>query len=230
MRGTFYGIGVGPGDSELLTLKAVKILRNIDVVIAPKTEKNEGSIALDIVRPHLKEAVEICYQVFPMVKDFQKDFSLWEQNKIEIEAILDAGKNAAFLTLGDPMFYSTYIYIFKLLQKDGVKIETVPGIPAFVAIAAKYNQPIVEGNDILSIIPATANTSEIEAALTHSDAAVLMKVYKNLNDIKQTLETCGYGDTLTVSRLGFDDEEKIDLKTFDGTDLNYLSTILARRK
>ena len=112
MRGTFYGIGVGPGDPELLTVKAIKAIEAADVLIAPKTEKKDGSVALEIARPHLKKDIEIVYQVFPMVKDFAEDTGAWEANKAEILALLHAGKNVAFLTLGDPMFFSTYIYVF----------------------------------------------------------------------------------------------------------------------
>lgn len=231
MAGIFYGIGVGPGDSELLTVKATKILQKIDVVIAPKTEKKEGSVALNIARPYLKDDVQICYQVFPMVKDFQNDSSAWEANKSEIVGFLNAGKNVAFLTLGDPMFYSTYIYVLRLLQKDGINVETIPGIPAYVAIASKYNRPIVEGDDILSVIPATAKADDIKAALQASKCAVLMKVYHNFDEVRELLkENDMIDDALMVSRLGLENEREIDIKSVNDVKLNYLSTILTRRK
>ena len=116
MKGTFYGIGVGPGDPELLTMKAVKAIQKVDIIIAPKTEKKDGSVALNIARPYLKEDVRIVYQVFPMVKGFALDDAAWKQNKEEILGFLEEGKNVAFLTLGDAMFFSTYIYVFRLLD------------------------------------------------------------------------------------------------------------------
>ena len=110
MSGIFYGIGVGPGDPELLTMKAIHVMEKVDVLIAPKTEKKDGSVALSIARPYLRPDIEIVYQVFPMVKGFaENSIGAWEQNKQEILSLLKAGKNVAFLTLGDPMFYSTYI-------------------------------------------------------------------------------------------------------------------------
>ena len=231
MAGIFYGIGVGPGDSELLTVKATKVLQKVDVIIAPKTEKKDGSVALRIARPYLKEDIEICYQVFPMVKDFQNDSTAWEENKREIAGFLNAGKNVAFLTLGDPMFYSTYIYVLRLLQKDGVKVETIPGIPAYVAIASKYNRPIAEGDDILSIIPATANAEDIKAALKYSKNAVLMKVYRNFDEVRELLKDSDMiDDAILVSRLGLDDEMQIEVKFAENLKLNYLSTILTGRK
>ena len=84
MSGIFYGIGVGPGDPELLTVKAINAIKKVDVLIAPKTEKKDGSVALSIARPYLKEEVEIVYQVFPMVKGFADSTKAWEENKAEI--------------------------------------------------------------------------------------------------------------------------------------------------
>ena len=233
MSGIFYGIGVGPGDPELLTVKAIKAIEQVDVLIAPKTEKKEGSVALTIAKPYLKDEVKIIYQVFPMVKDFaQNSQELWETNKQEIISLLQAGKNVAFLTLGDPMFYGTYIYIFRLLKEEGINIQTIPGVPAFAAIGSKVAYPIVDGDDILSIIPATASQENIEKALAASDNAVLMKVYKNANEIIDLLEKNDMAQqAILVSRVGLDGEKVItDLQSHKDEKLNYLSTILTRKK
>ena len=231
MRGTFYGIGVGPGDPELLTVKAIKAIEAADVLIAPKTEKKDGSVALKIARPYLKEGVEIVYQVFPMVKDFAKNPEAWEENKAEILALLDAGKNVAFLTLGDPMFYSTYIYVFRLMEQEDVEIVTIPGVPAFAAIGSRLNRPVVEGDDILAIIPGTADRADIEKILSAVQSAVVMKVYRNAPEIIDLLaENHMAEDAVLVSRAGLDDEKIIrDIGAQCGEPLNYLSTILARR-
>ena len=231
MRGTFYGIGVGPGDPELLTVKAIKAIEAADVLIAPKTEKKDGSVALKIARPYLKEGVEIVYQVFPMVKDFAKNPEAWEENKAEILALLNAGKNVAFLTLGDPMFYSTYIYVFRLMEQENVEIVTIPGVPAFAAIGSRLNRPIVEGDDILAIIPGTADRADIEKILSTVQSAVVMKVYRNAPEIIDLLaENHMAEDAVLVSRAGLDDEKIIrDIGAQRGEPLNYLSTILARR-
>ncbi len=231
MTGTFYGIGVGPGDPELLTMKAVKAIREVDILIAPKTEKKDGSVALDIARPYLKEDVRIVYQVFPMVKAFEKDTTAWEANKKEILGFLHEGKNVGFLTLGDAMFFSTYIYVFRLLEKEGVPIETIPGIPAFIAMGSHLGWPIVEGDDVLSVIPATADTEKIRRVAQVSDNVVLMKVYKNFPEMADLLEEEGMaGNAVMVSRCGLPDEERIDdIMARKDRPVNYLSTILARR-
>ena len=229
--GTFYGIGVGPGDPDLLTVKAIKAIKNVDVIIAPKTEKKDGSVALEIARPYLKADVEIIYQVFPMVKDFAESPEIFISNKEEIIKILQAKKNVAFLTLGDPMFYSTYIYIFKLLSEEKINIETIPGVPAFLAIASRIGQPIAFGNEILSIIPATADLNKIDEILDKADTSVLMKVYKNFDQIVDTLENHNMAwQAKLVSRCGLPDEKIIsDISDHKDDQLNYLSTIITRK-
>ena len=231
MRGTFYGTGVGPGDPELLTVKAIKAIESADVLIAPKTEKKEGSVALEIARPYLKKDIEIVYQVFPMVKDFAEDTGAWEANKEEILALLNAGKNVAFLTLGDPMFFSTYIYVFRLLEHEDVDIVTIPGVPAFIAIGSHVGRPIVEGNDVLAVIPGTASKERLEEVMAVAGSAVVMKVYHNSAEIIDLLKRNHMAkDAVLVSRVGLDGERVIhDLEAHADEKLNYLSTILARR-
>ena len=229
--GTFYGIGVGPGDPELLTVKAIDALKKIDVLIAPKTEKKSDSVALSIARPYLKPSVEIIFQTFPMVRDFAAEKKIFEANTNEILKNLRGGRNVGFATLGDPMFYSTYIYIFKLLEPRGVKIVTVPGVPAFLAIAAQIGRPLAYGNDILTIIPATAELDAIKNFLDKADATVLMKVYKNFPEVVDALAARNLIDeAILVSRCGLDDEKIItDVAAHKDEPLNYLSTILTRR-
>ena len=233
MSGIFYGIGVGPGDPELLTVKAIKAIEQVDVLIAPKTEKKDGSVALSVAKPYLKKDVEIVYQVFPMVKGFAENSTdAWEANKQEILELLNAGKNVAFLTIGDPMFYSTYIYVFRLLEQEGVEIQTIPGIPAFAAIGSQLGYPIVEGDDVLSIIPATASPEKVEKAMQAADNVVLMKVYKNFEEVADMLDKNEMAEqAVLVSRAGLDDEKIIyDVLAHKKDKLNYLSTILTRKK
>ena len=229
--GTFYGIGVGPGDPELLTVKAINALKKIDVLIAPKTEKKSDSVALSIAQPHLKPNVEIIYQTFPMVKDFAEETEIFAANTSEILQLLRDGRNVGFATIGDPMFYSTYIYIFRLLKSSGVNIITIPGVPAFLAIAAQIGRPLAFGNDILTIIPATAELDDVKNFLDRADATVLMKVYKNFPEIVDALKSRGMiDDAVLVSRCGLDDEKIItDVAAHRDEHLNYLSTILTRR-
>ena len=230
-QGIFYGIGVGPGDPELLTVKAINAIKISQVIIAPKTEKNSESLALKIAKPYLQPNIQLVYQTFPMVKNFEDLPETFEGNVSEILSFLREGKSVGFLTLGDPMFFSTYIYIFKLLKNYGVKIETIAGVPAFLAIAAKIGYPVAYGNDILTIVPATAESEKISSALENSDAAILMKVYKNFGEVAEILNAEKLSENaVLVSRCGLEDEKIItDINSFKTEKLNYLSTVLTRK-
>ena len=232
MSGIFYGVGVGPGDPELLTLKAVKVIKSADVIIAPKTEKKEDSIALSIARPYLKDNVEILRLVFPMVNNTDTLTDAWEDNKNSILAELEAGKKVVFLTLGDPMFYSTYMYIYRLLKDSGHGIETVPGVPAFCAIGSQLGLPLAEGTDVLSIIPATMQADEMDKILALADNVVLMKVYKNFAQVVEELKQHGFGENaVMISKCGLPDEQvSYNLDEVDAKQVTYLSTILAKKR
>lgn len=231
MAGIFYGVGVGPGDPELLTLKAVNVLKKADIIIAPKTEKNEDSIALSIARPYIRANVEIVQLTFPMVFDNNTLSEAWESNKNIMQEMLAAGKIVVFLTLGDPMVYSTYIYIFKLLKNSGCSVETIPGITSFCAIGSKLGYPLAEGNGILSIIPATITDEKLEEALALSDHIVLMKVYKNFPELVAKLSRHGLADkAVMLSNYGLEGEAIVhDLTEKTDQQPAYLSTILARK-
>ncbi len=231
MQGKVFGIGVGPGDPELLTVKAVEAIKRADVIIAPRTEKKEGSVALNIAKRYIGEATEIVYQVYPMVTGFAADTSAWDKNKAEIMDMLAQGKQVVFLTLGDPMFYSTYIYIYNRLKAAGADITTIPGIPAFCAIASQLGRASVEGDEVLSIIPATVSEEKMKKALSACDKAVIMKVYKNFSQVVDNLETASMlKEAMLVSRCGLTDEEIItDVGENREKKLNYLSTILTKK-
>lgn len=232
MAGIFYGVGVGPGDPSLLTLKAINVINEADVIIAPKTEKKEDSVALTIAKPFLKKDADIVKLVFPMVSDSDTLLEAWDSNKEIILELLKEGKKVAFLTLGDPMFYSTYIYVYRLLENCGYPIETIPGVTAFCAIGSRLGYPLVEGDDVLSIIPATMEDDKLDKVLASSDNIVLMKVYKNFPQVLKRLKQHGLAEhAVMISRCGLEDEQAIhNLQDIDENhNLNYLSTIISRR-
>lgn len=232
-KGKLYGIGVGPGDPELMTVKAARIVGEADVIITPKTEKKDGSVALDIARPYIQAHTEIVPVVFPMVLHEGTMSEAWLEAQKIIVSYLEAGKNVVFLTLGDPMFYSTYMYVYRLIENTGYEIETIPGITAFCAIGSHLGYPIVEKEEVLAVIPATAPQEKIDAVLAVADDAVIMKVYKNFDEVQQLLKRHNMADdAVMISRVGLPEEE-----VYRGLDklapdmkLNYLSTILAKRK
>ena len=189
-KGKLYGIGVGPGDSELLTLKAARILENIPVIFSPKSSKEKESIALSIVKPVLEERKDykrlmLVEPIFPMIEDKEELEKIWDSASELIAQYLDTGRDVAFITLGDPSVFSTYSYVQKRLI-DRYEIETIPGITSFTACAAARNKALVEQNDILSVVPKIDD--RIEDVLEYSDSIVLMKASRNTSDLEAAIE------------------------------------------
>lgn len=231
-KGKLYGIGVGPGDSKLLTVKAVEIIQNADIIITPKTEKKDGSVAYHIASPYISKKTEILPLVFQMVTDMAVVEKQWIENRKIISEKLEEGKNIVFLTLGDPMLYSTYMYIFHALEDSDYEVETIPGIPAFLGIASQIGWPITEWEENVLIIPATASPDKIDKALAACDNAVIMKVYKKFAFIQEELRKHHMiKNAVMVSRAGLPDEiieRNLDRLPSDYKP-NYLSTIIAKK-
>jgi len=231
MAGILYGVGVGPGDPELITIKAVNIINKADIIIAPKTEKKNESIALGIASKYINNNTKIVFQVFPMTKDETEINKTVNNNAEEIKEFLKNDKVVVFLTLGDPMLYSTYIYIYKLL-KDEYNIVTIPGITSFSDIAARTGFPLAEKDEILKIIPATTDINVIESNLEDYPCnLVLMKVYKNAKELINKLELKGcINKFVMATNSGLKDEKIVySPDEIKNTPKKYLSTILAKK-
>lgn len=228
----FYGIGVGPGDSELLTLKAVRVLKELDILYTPEAEKDGGSLALDIAKPHFGEKLEIKYRHFPMSFDKADKESKWESVAREVIVDVKAGKNVGFITLGDPMIYSTYVYIMEKLINQ-VEVETVAGISSFSNIAASQNLPLVMDKEPLMVIPCTADEALIEDALVKYNCFVLMKVYKKFEMICEKLEKHGLIDYAVLVSNSSQGSEKVytNLRELGSEEkISYFSTILVNKQ
>ena len=189
-KGKLIGIGVGPGDTELVTLKAAKVLKSVPVVFSPKSSKEKESIALSIVRPILEERKDykrlmIVEPIFPMIENKKELEKIWTSASELISQYLNTGRDVAFITLGDPSIFSTYSYVQKRLI-DKYEIETIPGITSFTACAAAKNKALVEQNDILTIVPKIDD--RLEEILDYSDSIVLMKASRNTSRLESTIE------------------------------------------
>ncbi len=231
-KGILYGIGVGPGDPELLTLKAVRILGEVDVIFAAASTKNDYSTAYSIAEPHLKKGVRVEHLGFPMTKDQDILEEAWQANAKVVAETLNKGENAAFLTLGDPLTYSTYGYLQRtLLAKDpSIRLQAIPGITSFHAAAAKIGLVLTESKESLLITSGVADQKKLEAQLDVADNAVILKAYKNFEDIRATLEKLRLGDkTVLVSRVGMDGETVLmDIKDAPETP-HYFSLALIKK-
>lgn len=185
MAGKLYGIGVGPGDPELLTLKAVRLIKECDVLAVPGIQKENAASYQIAVQAVPEIAGKECLAVdMPMTRDKKK---LEESHTVAFKALrqaLEQGKDVGFLTLGDPCIYSTYIYMHKKAVEAGYETEIVNGIPSFCAVSAKLNQGLVEKSQMLHIIPTTYG---MEEGLKLSGTRVLMKAGKKLDAVKKQL-------------------------------------------
>ncbi|MBP6610869.1 MAG: precorrin-2 C(20)-methyltransferase [Paludibacter sp.] len=200
MNGIFYGIGVGPGDPDLLTVKAVKVLAQVDVLAIPESTKEGGSVAYDIAKPHLKSDVSTLSLTFPMIKDEVARQKFRYENAMLIKEQIEAGKNVAFLTLGDPLLYSTYIYLLDYLKDSGIEIVTVPGIYSFSAISSVANLPIVKGDESLALISSFDKSDW--SHLNQFDTIVCMKISSYNEALYNVLKNDGTYSMLLTTNAG----------------------------
>ena len=186
-RGVLYGVGVGPGDPELLTRKAQRILSQADVIAVPDKGAGEQT-ALKIVG-ELAEGKPLLRCHTPMVRDRAALDAAYGQIAAGIAALLDEGKTVAYITLGDPSIYSTYLYIHRRVLSMGCTAEIIPGVPSFCAAAARLGLGLCEGSDRLLIVPASHR--DVEDCLAVDANLVFMKAGREIGALKEKLADCG---------------------------------------
>lgn len=232
-KGILFGVGVGPGDPELITLKAVNVLQDVDVVFAAASSNNQHSLAVRIATTHVKQGTEVRLLSFPMTKDKAVTVPAWRENAREIKSVLDLGQNAAFLTLGDPMTYSTFGYILKQLQDldSGANIRTIPGICSHQAAAARLNTILVEDEESLVITSGALGGEKLRGISRCVENVVLFKAYRNTRDIDDAMEETGFlQNSVAVCKCSREDEEIIrDVRTLEQRKPDYWTLVLAKK-
>jgi len=209
MPGTLFALGAGPGDPELLTIKAARILGRVDAVFAASSSKNDYSVSLAIVQEHIGPEAGIIRLGFPMTRDKKALAAAWEENARTVADFLRSGRDAAFITLGDPSLYSTFGYLAPVLRSilPDANIEIVPGVTSFQAAAAKTGRILAEAGENLIVLSGIREEDDLKRALSVADNAVVMKAYRNFPAIKNALADLGLIDkTAFVSRLGHEGE------------------------
>ena len=204
MTGKLYGVGVGPGDPELLTLKALRLIKEAPVIAVPGTVP-ENTVAYKIVvqaYPELAEK-ELLPIDMPMTKDHAKLRESHEKGAKAVAAVLDQGKDVVFLTLGDTTVYSTYLYVHPRVAEMGYDTEIVSGITSFCAVAARLNIGLVEKHEELHVIPASY---QIEEALQLPGTKVLMKAGKKMAEVKATIKRLG-ASAVMIENCGMPNEK-----------------------
>ncbi|WP_230398051.1 precorrin-2 C(20)-methyltransferase [Novisyntrophococcus fermenticellae] len=227
MTAKLYGIGVGPGDPELLTLKALRIIRESDVVALPG-ENPGDTVAYKIVvqvYPGLA-GKELLAVPMPMTKDPMKLETSHRQGAEAVTALLEQGRQVAFLTLGDPTVYSTYLYVHKRVEDAGYPVEIISGITSFCAVAAKLNIGLVEKAEPLHVVPASY---QIEDSLKLPGTKVLMKAGKRLGHVKQMLKEYGE-EAVMIENCGMPDEKIYRSVDEIPEDAGYYSLIIVKEK
>ena len=227
-KGKFYGIGVGVGDPENITVKATRALHNVNIIVLPEAKTGEGSTAFEIVKEFVREDVEQMFLEFPMIKDVEARKVFRKNNADEIIKELERGKNVAFLTIGDPMTYSTYTYVLEHIEND-TEVETIAGITSFNSISARLNIPLMIGDENLKIISLNKKT-DIYKEIENSDNIVFMKISRELERLKKAIiDTGNERNFVIVSNCGKENEEIItDIENLEK--IHYFSTMILKKK
>ncbi|MCD7818140.1 MAG: precorrin-2 C(20)-methyltransferase [Lachnospiraceae bacterium] len=227
MAGILYGVGVGPGDPELLTMKAARLIRENTVIALPGENAQETvayQIAVQAV-PELADKLLLSLDM-PMTHDRAVREHCHDLAADTVEVYLKKGENVLFLTLGDPAVYSTYLYIEKRIAARGYQTEMVSGIPSFCAAAARVNTPLAEWNEPIHVIPAV---HRLDQPMDQPGTYVLMKSGKRMDQVKEILRAGGR-DIVMVENCGMP-EEKVYRGVEDiPDDAGYYSLIIARER
>ena len=186
MRGKLFGVGVGPGDPELLTLKAVRVIKSVSYVAYPVLEDNE-SFSKSVVASYLtKDVIEIPL-IVPMTVQRKPAQTAYDLSTKKISKILDDGENVVCLCEGDPFFYGSFMYIFSRLS-DRYDIEIIPGITSLTAGTSAAKLPLLARNEYLTVIPGTLEEALIRDRILGADAVVIMKVGRHIKKIISVLD------------------------------------------
>ncbi len=239
--GHLYLVGVGPGDPELMTYKAVRILSEARIWAVPTARENGMSsaqqIAGQMVPDNGRAILSLC---FPMKKVFlgqETDDQLlhaWRRSADEVIRHLDRGEDVAFPTLGDATLYSTAFYLLAMIQEQRphTPVTVVPGITAMAACAASQSSPLALGDDVLAVVPAAFEDDRLRGILANLDAVVLMKVHRRIDALIDLLEELGLIDcAVLIERSGMPGERVYtDVRAARGRKLHYFSTMVVRKK
>jgi precorrin-2/cobalt-factor-2 C20-methyltransferase len=226
-KGILYGIGVGPGDPELMTRKAVRLIQECDIIAAPQSEGNDKT-AMIIAEEFVKDK-PVLYCDMPMTRDQAKMDASHDQAADDICALLDEGKTVVFLTLGDPTIYSTYWYVHKRVLARGYDAQLIPGVPSFCAAAAAAGVALVEGSEMLHVIPASHTSTD--EGLGMPGTKVLMKAGRSILDVREKLRADGkLAGSVLVERATMQEERVV--KNLDELEdpTGYFSVIIVKEE
>ena len=229
--GCLFGIGVGPGDPELITLKALKALQSAPVICVPQAANRRESYALSIVKEYVKPEQEILRAPFP-TDDADGAARVWQEASELVAEKLRGGQDVAFLTEGDPMLFSTFSYVLTGVQElcPDAPVTIIPGVSSVMAAAASSGVPLVTHGQKLAILPAAYGLEELSETTSNFDTVVLMKVSPVIVKALADLEKLGLtGDSTYVRRVSTDREKVIrDVTAIKDEDMDYFSLLIVK--
>lgn len=196
-----YCVGCGPGDPELLTVKAVNLIKSAEVIFAPTAREGKPSIALSVVNQYIDKSTKTASLVFPMIKDKESLKDYWKRNADEIATAVKGGKKVVYLTVGDPALYSTWIYIHRELRRNhpDVEVEIVPGVAAMFAIANKAKISLAEGEETVAVVPACYDMDRVRRTAAACDTVIFLKDGRYFDSVIDMLGEAGFPDDAQIA-------------------------------
>ncbi len=229
VSGTVYGIGVGPGDPELITLKALRVIEAAPVIAFPAPLEGD-SLARRIAAPHIADGkTEIAIRI-PMDRARFPAHEIYDRAAQDIGKHLGAGRDVAVLCEGDPFFYGSFMYLFARLAGDW-KVEVVPGVSSLTAAAAMLGAPLAARDDVLTVLPATLDEAELRAKLAHVEAAAIIKLGRNFAKVRAILEELGLAAQASyIEHATMANQRILALAEVEADAAPYFSMILLHRR
>jgi precorrin-2/cobalt-factor-2 C20-methyltransferase len=229
MTGKLYAIGLGPGDPELLTVKGQRLLRELPLIFLPVRDKHD-SVARKIVQP-LADPAKLRELPFRMSRDPRENRERWREHAAAIARHVESGQDAAFVTEGDPLLYSTFVHIYWELLREhpDVPIEIVPGVSSVTAGAAALALPLADERERVAIVPATG---EVMHAVATFDTVVILKVSMAVDAVLKALDVTGRrADAVYVERAGWPEQRVIgDVEQLRKCKLDYFGQVIVSRR
>ncbi|HXV46732.1 MAG TPA: precorrin-2 C(20)-methyltransferase [Nitrososphaera sp.] len=234
-----FCVGCGPGDPELLTVRAVNLIRSAEVIFAPTAREGKPSIALSVVEKYVDESAKTVSLVFPMVKDKESLKDYWRSNADEIAEAVRSGKKVVYLTVGDPALYSTWIYIHRELKRNhpDIDVEIVPGVASLFAIAAKVGISLAEGEETVAIVPACYDMERVRRTASACDTVIFLKDGRYFDSVIEMLGESGFpGDAnIAVAQNVSEEGEILEVRKLSellgkkGLTEKYFSIMVAKK-
>jgi precorrin-2/cobalt-factor-2 C20-methyltransferase len=231
--GRLYGIGIGPGDPELITLKALRLIRESDVILCPRAGMKKSSLAREILEQAAGTELPFREISYPVVRDQDAISGHWQEIAAECAVLLREGKTVSLITLGDPSLYSTFSYLCAALEDlmPGAPWEIVPGVSSIQLAAAELGMPLALKKESCAIVPCPEDMAELLPLLESHESLVLMKLGKRIGDLRSFLREHDMEDRAAfISRAGMEDEYKVlSFRDLDEGAESGLSVVMIRR-